>query len=66
MLVRLLEAECFSDDEVVVVSLMSRGDLSGLVEAAGVRLIHLNVDKSILGLSRCFDFVKSYVIQGPR
>lgn len=54
MLVRLLEAECFSDDEVVVVSLMSRGDLSGLVEAAGARLIHLDVNKSIPGLSRLF------------
>ena len=52
MLVKILSTPDFAKDEVLVVALQSRGELTSDVIAAGHKVVHLNVTKSITGFFR--------------
>lgn len=50
MLLRLLQSRALSREEITVVSLLGPGDLSQAVAQTGVKLDHLNMSRSLLGV----------------
>ena len=57
MLLRLIKSKCFEGDEITVVSLLHKGDLSVEFESCCDRVFYLNSGKSVFGLIRLFSLI---------